>query len=173
METFTTLLLQFGEQGEKTGWTYISIPRPIADQIRAGTRKSFRVRGKLDEFAFSGVALLPMGDGNFILAVNATMRRGIRKIKGARVRVQIEEDRDYIPPRSPEFMECLKEDPQALNFFKRLPGSHQHYYFRWIEGAKTKSTKVRRICLAIRGLSSRMSFSEMIRWSRSQPPGIG
>jgi len=63
MIDFTTTILQFGQQGEKTGWHYIEIPADIAQQLKPGNKKSFRVKGKLDHFSFSGVALLPMGGG--------------------------------------------------------------------------------------------------------------
>ena len=71
MVEFTTIILQFAEQGEKTGWTYIEIPADIAQQLSPGNKKSFRVRGMLDGFAVAGMALMPMGEGNFIMALKA------------------------------------------------------------------------------------------------------
>ena len=81
MIEFTTTIKQFDKQGEKTGWTYIDIPSDIAEKLMPGNRKGFRVKGKLDSFPFKGVALLPMGGGNFILTLNADIRKGIRKKK--------------------------------------------------------------------------------------------
>lgn len=46
MIDYTTIILQFAEQGEKTGWTYIEIPADLAQQIKPGNKKSFRVKGK-------------------------------------------------------------------------------------------------------------------------------
>ena len=74
MVNFTTTLLQFAEQGEKTGWTYIEIPADIAEQIKPNNKKSFRVKGRLDNYKISSVALMPMGDGKFIMPFNAIMR---------------------------------------------------------------------------------------------------
>ena len=68
MITFITTIQKFEKQGEKTGWTYIEIPEAIATQLLPDNKKSFRVKGKLDNFEINGVALLPMGLGNFILA---------------------------------------------------------------------------------------------------------
>ena len=65
------LMLQFAGQGEKTGWTYIEIPANIAQQLKPDTKTSFRVRGMLDSCAVSGMALMPMGGGNFIMALKA------------------------------------------------------------------------------------------------------
>ena len=55
MVTFKTIILKFGELGEKTGWTYISISIDIAQKLMPGNKKSFRVKGKLDEFKIASV----------------------------------------------------------------------------------------------------------------------
>ena len=70
MIQFTTTIHKFEKQGEKTGWTYIEIPADIAQQIKPGNKKSFRVKGKLDNYKIAGVSLLPMGGGSFIMAIN-------------------------------------------------------------------------------------------------------
>ena len=81
MIQFTTTIMQFGQQGEKTGWHYIEIPADIAQKLKPGNKKSFRVKGKLDDFSFSGVALLPMGGGRFIIALNKDLRKGDSQTK--------------------------------------------------------------------------------------------
>lgn len=87
MISYTTTILQFNQQGEKTGWTYILVPAAMAEQLIAGNKKSFRVKGKLDEHPLKGVALIPMGGGDFILALNADLRKAISKRKGATIKV--------------------------------------------------------------------------------------
>ncbi|HMG08210.1 MAG TPA: DUF1905 domain-containing protein, partial [Mucilaginibacter sp.] len=69
MVDFNTIILQFGEQGEKTGWTYIEIPADVAQEMKPGNKRSFRIKGKLDELPVAGMALMPMGEGNFILSL--------------------------------------------------------------------------------------------------------
>lgn len=81
MVNFVTSILKFDQQGEKSGWTYITIPAKIAEQLQPGNKKSFRVKGKLDDHAINGVALLPMGGGDFIMALNADLRKAIGKKK--------------------------------------------------------------------------------------------
>ncbi len=83
MIKFSTTILKFDKQGEKTGWTYIIIPAKIVQQLKPKNKKSFRVKGKLDDFEINKVALMPMGEGDFIMAINAAMRKGIGKRKGA------------------------------------------------------------------------------------------
>ncbi|HSZ87631.1 MAG TPA: DUF1905 domain-containing protein, partial [Puia sp.] len=87
MIQFTTALKKFGEQGEKTGWTYIEVKETFAQKIKPGNKKPFRVKGKLDNYFIKGIALMPMGDGSFIMPLNAAIRKGIGKRKGAMLKV--------------------------------------------------------------------------------------
>jgi len=162
MVQFTTAILQFGRQGEKTGWHYIEVPADIAQQLKPGNKRSFRVKGKLDNFSFSGVALLPMGGGSFIMALNADIRRGIHKRKGAMLKVQLQADNKPYE-LSAEFMECLADEPNALAFFNKLPRGHQNYFSKWIESAKTEPTRAKRIAQAVNGLSKGQGYPEMLR----------
>jgi hypothetical protein len=162
MVRFNTIILQFDQQGEKTGWSYISIPKDIAQQIKPGIKKSFRVKGRLDSHPISKTALLPMGDGNFILPLNAVIRKVIHKNKGAMLKVQLQEDKEQ-PSICPELLECLEDSPMAFKQFNNLPGSHKLYYSKWIESAKTIQTKSKRIALAISAMEKKMTYSEMLR----------
>ena len=85
MVLFSTTIHKFDKQGEKTGWTYLEIPADIAQQLVPGNKKSFRVKGKLDNHSIKGVALLPMGGGTFIMPLNSAMRKGIGKRQGAQL----------------------------------------------------------------------------------------
>jgi hypothetical protein len=162
MVRFSATLKKFETQGEKTGWTYIEIPADIAQRIKPGNKKSFRVKGKLDHFSISGVSLLPMGGGAFIMAVNGAMRKGTGKRHGAMLQVRLEED--TAPFRfNKDFMECLEDEPAAIGFFKTLPGSHQRYFSKWIDDAKTEPTRVKRIAQAVSALAKKQGYSEMIR----------
>lgn len=162
MVTFTTTIQRFEKQGDKTGWTYIEIPADIAEAVKPSNKKSFRVKGKLDKYPFAGIALLPMGGGKFIMALNATMRKGMAKGYGAMVKVQIAEDKKPFV-FNPDFITCLDDDPPAQTFFNSLAPSHQRYFSKWIDDARTEPTKVKRITVAITALSKKQSYGEMIR----------
>jgi uncharacterized protein YdeI (YjbR/CyaY-like superfamily) len=103
-----------------------------------------------------------MGGGSFIMAVNATMRKGIGKRKGAMVKVQLSEDKTEFAFNR-DFMDCLKDEPGAKEFFSTLPGSHQRYFSKWVDSAKTVETRTKRIALAVTCLARKMGFAEMIR----------
>ncbi len=162
MIEFAATLKQFASQGEKTGWTYIEITADLAEKLKKGNKKSFRVKGKLDNYKITGVSLLPMGGGSFIMAVNATMRKGIGKKKGAMVKVKLEEDKKEFEFNK-DFMECLADEPIGVEFFKSLPGSHQRYFSKWIDSAKTVETKTKRIAWAVTALSKKQGYGEMLR----------
>jgi Domain of unknown function (DUF1905)/Bacteriocin-protection, YdeI or OmpD-Associated len=163
---FDAILQKFGSMGEKTGWTYIDIPQKVSQKLKPGFKKSFRVKGLLDEFPIKAVALIPMGDGHFIMAVNAAMRKGIKKNKGQKVAVLIEIDDEELP-LSAAFLECLKDEPAAMKNFSSLPSSHQQYYSRWIESAKNDATKAKRIAMAVNGLARNMDYGAMLREERN------
>jgi hypothetical protein len=162
MVKFTTTILRFGEQGEKTGWTYVEIPEEIAQKLKPGNKKSFRVKGKLDEHKIERVALMPMGDGGFIMPLNAEMRKATGKRKGAKLTLTIEAD-DAALVLNGEFMDCLGDEPKALKHFESLAKSHQNYFSKWIDSAKTEETKANRIGRALNALSKGMGYPEMLR----------
>ncbi|MFN8145812.1 MAG: YdeI/OmpD-associated family protein [Bacteroidia bacterium] len=159
---YKTTILKFKKHGEKTGWTYIVIPVDIAAKLYPGNKKSFRVKGKLDDFEISGIALIPMGKGEFIMPLNAQLRKGIGKRDGAILMVSLQRD-DSERVLDKEFMECLAEDPDALAYFNSLPGSHQNYFSKWIASAKSEETKARRIARSLNALSKNMGYPEMLR----------
>ena len=162
MPTFTTVLERFDENGEKTRWTYIDVPPDIINSLKPSQKTSFRVRGLIDQYAIKRVALTPMGGGAFILVVNAVMRKGIRKEKGATVQVSLELD-ESVMPIAADLLACLEDDSTASAYFQTLSRGHQNYFSNWIEEAKTIETKTKRLQQAVVGLSMGMGFGEMIR----------
>ena len=156
---FTATIKRFQQHGEKTGWTYIEIPAVLAEKLMPGNKKGFRVKGYLDDYAFSGISLLPMGGGDFILTLNGTVRKKIRKTKGDKVNVKMEVDPKPLLPSS-ELMECLQDEPEALTRFKSLPRSHQNYFTNWINSAKTEPTKAKRIAASLNALANGFGFVE-------------
>lgn len=103
-----------------------------------------------------------MGEGDFIIALNAELRKKIQKRKGDTIKVQIEEDKKgYL--LNAAFIECLNDEPEANQFFNSLPKSHQNYFSKWIESAKTIETKSKRIAMAVNALSKKWNYGVMIR----------
>ncbi|WP_158827156.1 YdeI/OmpD-associated family protein [Mucilaginibacter lacusdianchii] len=168
MVAFNALIFKMGQQGEKTGWTCIDIPADVAQQLKPNNRKSFRVRGMLDNFPIAGVALMPMGEGNFILTLNADMRKGVRKSAGAIVQAQLEVDHDFKLVVPDDLQECLADDPETLSYFEGLLESHRRYFVNWINSAKTEPTRAKRIVLTCNAMAHKWDYSQMIRASKQQ-----
>ena len=103
-----------------------------------------------------------MGDGDYIMALNAEVRRKIRKGKGASLKVQLEFDEKPLTI-SGDLLECLHDEPGALSYFRSLNKSHQGYFSKWIESAKTEPTRAKRIALAVNALAKGLGFPEMLR----------
>lgn len=167
MIQFKATLLKFGQKGEKTGWTYVEVPEEIIRKIKPGMKKSFRVKGKIDNYSLSKVALIPMGEGDFILPVNGEMRKAIKKQKGDDVVLKLEEDPAELS-LSEDLLVCLKDDKAATKYFESLPKSHQQYYSKWIESAKTAETKAKRIAQCLHAFANKMDYGEMMRYNKGK-----
>lgn len=165
---FSVTIHKFDKQGEKTGWTYFEIPPDIAQQLKPGNKKEFKVKGKLDNYAINRVSLLPMGGGKFIMPLNTAMRKFTGKRTGAVLQVQLEVDNSEFVFNT-DFIACLADDPIAKKFFQSLPGSHQRYFSKWIDSAKTEPTRTKRIAMAINALAKKWGYGEMIRASQGKP----
>ena len=162
MVEFTAVIQQFGKQGEKTSWSYIEIPTELSEQLKPGFKKSFRVKGKLDSYPIAQQAILPMGNGRFILPLKSMLRKAIQKNKGAKLHVLLEEDKKALLVVA-ELLECLGDSPVADKKFKKLPRSHQMYYSKWVESAKTVETRAKRIGLTIMAMEKNLTYAEMLR----------
>lgn len=90
------------------------------------------------------------------------MRKGTGKKAGDKVAVEIEVDKKALKI-SNDLIVCLKDDPTAYQFFKSLPPSHQRYFSKWVDDAKTPETKEKRIALSLSALNRNMHFGKMVR----------
>jgi len=172
MVKFSAEIKKFGSQGEKTGWNYIVVPAAATKKLNPGVKKSYRVKGKLDEYEIAKTALVPMGGGEFILAINAAMRKATGKRFGATLKVQLELDSTPILPPA-ELIECMADEPEALKHFNSLPQGHRNYFTKWIESAKTDATKAKRIALVIKTMVRKMDFGAMLREERDERKMLG
>ena len=168
MVRFQTLIKQFKEMGEKTGWTYLDIPSVIAQEIKADCKVSFRVKGKIDEVEINGIALLPMGEGNYILALKKSLQKALGKRNGAMVNLALEEDLDFKFEIPEDLADCLADVDHGMEQFLKLPKSHQNYYIKWINEAKTETTRVKRLAQTAQAMELKMSYSEMIRFNKGK-----
>ena len=164
--SLNTVIEKFGKMGEKTGWTYITIPFDLAEKLYKKDKKSFRVKGTLDQLKIKGVALIPMGEGEYIMPINNEMRKALKKGKGDHLQIKIELDKEEYQLNN-DLVECLQDDQLASTNFYKLPRSHQNYYSKFIDAAKTDVTKGKRIAQILKAMHLNMTYAEMIRSSKS------
>ena len=163
MVTFKAEIERFAEMGEKTGWTYVFIPLAIANMIKPDCRKSYRVKGRLDHIEIEGIALVPMGEGNFIMALNAGIRKQLKKDMGGVLELALEEDTTF-KIEVPEDLEvCLSDEPHLLKNFLKQPKSHQNWYINWLNSAKTEATRTKRIVMIVLAMDMDWDFGTMMR----------
>lgn len=162
MITFTSLVERYGKNGEKSGWTFVTVSAETSNQIKPSFKKSYRVKGTLNNLEIEGVSLVPIGDGVYILPLNAELRKKLKVNLGDTVILCLTEDTAE-QTVDEDFLACLHDDPEAEQNFLALPKSHQMYYSRWICSAKTEATKTKRIAQAVFGLSRKLSFAETLK----------
>lgn len=168
MVFFKSEIERFEQMGEKTGWSYIFIPAVIALQIKPYNKKSFRVKGKIDDLEVSGLALLPMGDGDFILALKTELRKKLKKEAGAKVNLEFEEDTTFKIEMPEDLEVCLSQEEHLMQNFLKQPKSHQNYFINWINQAKTEMTRTKRLTMTVNAMDKQMNYGQMMRESKSK-----
>lgn len=125
----------------KGGWTYAE----IAD-IQIGNRAfgMLKVKGNIDGFEIANTHLMPQGNGNLMIPVKAEIRKAINKQAGDWVHIILYSDDEPIVTHK-DFLLCLHDEPEALQFYESLDENEQQDYVKWIFSAKSEQTKVDRI----------------------------
>jgi len=159
---------RFAQMGEKTGWSYVFIPAEVANKIKPNCKVTFRVKGKIDEVSVTGMATTPMGNGDFIVALRSELRKKLKKEAGAQVQLWLEEDRDFKIEMPADLEMCLADESELLERFLRLPKSHQNYFIKYIEEAKTEVTRTKRLVMTVSAMEKQQDFGAMIRESQGK-----
>lgn len=162
MPSFKTIIQKYSAKGEKSGWTYVDIPKDVLVKLKLKDKKGFRVKGSMDDVKFEKLSTYPVGDGEFIIALKADIRKQLGKKEGAMLSLSIEVDTSEAFV-SEELMECLNEDKAVLTQFLSQPKSHQTYFHNYILAAKTTATRAGRIVSTINAMHKKQNYGEMIR----------
>lgn len=162
MFSFKTTILKFAAKGEKSGWTYVDIPDDVLIKLKLKDKRGFRIKGCIDDVAFEKMSTYPVGEGAFIIALKADIRKKLGKKEGAMVSLSIELDKSEAPV-SQELIDCLQEDKAALKQFLSQPNSHQTYFHNYILAAKTPATRAGRIVSTLNAMHKKQNYGEMIR----------
>jgi hypothetical protein len=129
----------------KGGWTYVEIPEIPMPKTSFGMLK---VKGKIENYKFSNVRLMPLGNGHLMLAVKSEIRKKIKKQAGDTVRITLYEDN--LPTEIPEELAiCLEYENGILEKFGKYSDGKKKAFVDWIYSAKTEQTKAERIAKTI------------------------
>jgi hypothetical protein len=167
MIRFKAEIRQDSRDPEKKGWSFIIINKTLSNKLNPGVRKGFRVKGRLDNYEIKMTSLLPVSGERFMLPINAKMRKATGKQAGDKLVVEMEVDKGKLK-LSDDLLVCLKDEPEAEKYFKSLAPSHQRYFSKWVEDAKTEGTRTKRISLTLAALSRKYDFGRMIREARDK-----
>lgn len=165
MHQFKSTYEKFDKKGEKTSWTHIIISESDAQILKPVNKKSFRVRGSLNGVEIAGIAIMPMGGGEFVLPINASIRKKLKLNIGDEVIAMLEEDKDF-EIKMPDDLKELLEFENLLEAFLSQAKSHQNYFIKYIDSAKTIETRVKRLNMTLDAMQKRMNYGEMIRASK-------
>ncbi len=138
------------------GWIYAV----ISDVKKVkGKYPKIKVKGTIDDFYISDYILMPFRTKGLFLPIRAEIRKHIGKKEGDKVKVvfYLDESKFEIPE---EFLMCLKEEPRAHAFYKKLSQSEQRLYVRWIYATKKLETKTNRIVKSMKRLSKGLKLYE-------------
>jgi len=163
MVFFEAEIEKFAKMGEKTGWTFVFVPAVVAEKIKPGCKKSYRIKGRMDAIEIAGLSMVPMGEGNFIIALKASLRKELKKEEGAMLRLELEEDKDFKIEMPADLELCLLEENRLMENFIKMPKSHQNYYINWLNTAKTEVTRTKRLTQIIVAMDKKLDFGQMLR----------
>lgn len=131
--------------GGKGGWTIARI------DIEKEVNKIFgqvKVKGCIDNYEFAEAHLMPLGNGKLFIPVNAGIRKQIKKEVGDLVKITLYKyETSFVVPEM--FIECLKDEPEALNQFDKFTPEEQQQYTDWIFSIDKEEAQIDRIATAI------------------------
>lgn len=131
--------------GGKGGWTFVEIPEIPMPKTSFGMLK---VKGKIDDYEFSNLNMMPIGNGNIGLPIKAAIRKKIKKEAPDTVHIILYEDKTpLIIPE--ELLLCMEYEEGALEKFETYSDGQKKAFIDWINSAKTEQTKADRIAKTI------------------------
>jgi hypothetical protein len=141
--------LKFKSKLEKIGsWTVVVVP--IDAKKTFGSGGYIRIKGRVDSRPFTGLTLMPMGNGNHYLPVNADFRKSIKKDAGDSVVIEFEKDNEKPVITLPvELKEAFKASKEAKKLFDSYSDSMRREYCNYISEGKKKETREKRAVDAV------------------------
>ena len=145
---FTSIL----ERSTNNLWgAHFRVPDIIAKRFTGGSSR--RVVCSLNRTATYQCALLPHGDGTFVITVNKKLRNLLGLSFGETVQVALKKDESkYGLPLPPELDELLKQDTEGSALFHALTPGKRRTLLYIVGSAKNSDKRIARAIIIIRHL---------------------
>ena len=140
-QTFTAEIKNAGGGG-----AFVDVPFDV-EQVFGSKRP--KIKATIDGVPYRGL-LVRMGSENHILLVLKSIREKIGKTFGDMVKVTVELDSEPRVIEIPkDFLNELKKDKAAKDFFEKLSFTHKREYVNWINEARKEETRANRVLKTI------------------------
>jgi len=139
------------ESRNKLWGAHLGIPDALAAALIAGG--SHRVLCTLNGTAEYPTALMPRGDGSFVIRVNKKFRATLGLQYGDRVEVALQRDESqYGLPMPEELSEALRQDREVHELFHSLSAGRRRTLLYLVGSAKGVETRIHRAVTVVRHL---------------------
>ena len=131
--------------------SHLRVPAAIAQKLLAGGSR--RVLRTLNSSEAHQCALLPFGEGTYVLSVNKKLCNELRLEIGSKVRVSVQPDNSkYGLPVPPELTEWFRQDRNADKLFHALTPGKQRTLLYMIGTGRTEEDRAWKAGLVVRHL---------------------
>lgn len=147
--TITSIL----ERSDNKIWgSHFGVPRSIAEKLIDG--RSCRVVFTLNGSDEQQRALLPRGDGSFVITVNKGLLKALNLEVGMKVTVTLRKDESqYGLPMPEELQELLRQDKDGDRLFHALTAGKRRTLLYIVASARDPEKRLQRSLVVIRHLT--------------------
>lgn len=149
-QQFTSVLK---ESNNKLWGAHFVVPDRVAKQFANGnSRRVVCTLNSAEEFQ---CALIPHGNGSFVITVNKKLRTKLDLKFGATVRVSLRKDESkYGLPMPEEFAELLRQDKEGSRLFHALTAGRQRTLLYIIGAKNNTNVRLERSILVVQHLKT-------------------
>jgi hypothetical protein len=137
------------------GGMFVEFPKDV--EFLFGVKGRVPVKASFDGIPYRG-SLLKMGTDCHCIGVLKEIRNTLKKTSGDKVQVIIELDEEERKIElAPDVVQVLNQNTKAKAFWETLSFTNQREYHEWIESAKRRETRAKRIAEMVEKLGSKES----------------
>ena len=169
------------EESRNRLWgAHVGVPDEVASRIlKSGSRRVICILNSTVEYP---TALMPRGDGSFVIRVNKQTRERLQLEYGSRLEIELRRDKSpYGLPMPEELHEVLLQDSDGHRLFHALTAGRQRTLLHLVGSPKRGETRVKRAVAVVRHLKSNhgkinyKQLNELLRghWPLPGPDPLG